>query len=136
MIGRQIRLASIIYQSYAVLCVLYTAFRINRIVYSGERQSNSIRARTRALSCGVSGSLGKGEAEKRKRRTRPEERGSRAKEGRDRGRDSHELTRNVRAEHREFMTGVAKRHNIPPLRFSPFGREIASIANVRVKFNI
>lgn len=37
MIGRQIRYASIIYQSYTVLCVLYATFRINRIAYSGER---------------------------------------------------------------------------------------------------
>jgi len=33
-----LQFASIIYQSYAVLCVLYAAFRINRIVYSGEQR--------------------------------------------------------------------------------------------------
>jgi len=68
-IGRQIRSASIIYQSYAVLCVLYAAFRINRIVYSGERHPTLFGCerepspRIRALE--------KGDVKKRKRK-RPE----------------------------------------------------------------
>lgn len=150
MIGRQIRPASIIYQSYAVLCVLYAALRINRIVYSGERNPTLFgceREPTRPAPPRVSGSRKKA----RRRNGRGSARSGGTTAGEEgwcvRARLAHELTRNS-AEHREFMTETAKARNISPPRTIGWRgkrrgeggedegeRVVSGIANVRIKFN-
>lgn len=89
--------ASIIYQSYAVLCVLYAAFRINRIVYSGERHPT--------LFSGANPLRVSGDGKRRGEETEEEATGKLAKGAI--AHDLHELTRNS-AEHREFMTRLRK----------------------------